>query len=60
MIGQAGERGTLTPGKRADFLVLEANPLDDIRNTTRLASIWHGGKQIVPFAQRPAASFAQP
>ncbi len=60
VIGQADERGTLTPGKRADFLVLEANPLDDIRNTARLASIWHGGKQIVPFAQRPALSTSPP
>ncbi len=42
------DRGTLTPGKRADFLVLEANPLDDIHNTTRLASVWHGGRQVLP------------
>ncbi len=60
VIGQADERGTLTPGKRADFLVLEANPLDDIRNTTRLTAVWHGGKQVMPFAQRPAASTGQP
>ena len=53
VIGQADDRGTLEPGKRADFLVLEANPLDDIRNTTRLAAVWHGGKAVVPFMQRP-------
>jgi len=29
-------RGVLAPGKRADFLVLDANPLDDIRNTRRI------------------------
>ena len=60
VIGQTDERGTLAPGKRADFLVLEANPLDDIRNTMRLAAVWHGGKQIVPFAQRPADSTSPP
>ena len=42
------DRGILTPGKRADFLVLAANPVDDIRNTRRLVSIWHDGKEIVP------------
>ena len=46
VIGQENERGTLTPGKRADFLVLDANPLDDIRNTTRLSAVWHGGKRV--------------
>ena len=48
VIGQEDARGTLTPGKRADFLVLDANPLDDIRNTTRLSAVWHGGKLITP------------
>ena len=48
VIGQISDRGTLAPGKRADFLVLAANPLDDIRNTTRLAAVWHAGKAIVP------------
>ena len=52
VIGQAADRGTLEAGKRADFLVLEANPLDDIRNTTRIAAIWHAGKSITPFVQR--------
>lgn len=48
VIGQENERGTLTRGKRADFLVLDANPLDDIRNTMRLAAVWHGGNLITP------------
>jgi imidazolonepropionase-like amidohydrolase len=45
MLG-ASDRGTLQKGKRADFLVLEANPLDDIRNTRKLVSIWHAGREI--------------
>lgn len=47
-IGQGRDRGTLEPGKRADFLVLDADPLDDIRNTERIAMIWHGGKPVMP------------
>jgi len=39
---------TLEPGKRADFLLLTASPLDDIRNTTKLAAIYHGGARVEP------------
>ena len=43
----ASDRGTLEIGKNADFLVLNGNPLDDIRNTTHLETIYHHGKLIV-------------
>ncbi|MFM9971303.1 MAG: amidohydrolase family protein [Burkholderiales bacterium] len=33
------DAGTLAPGKSADFLVLDANPLDDIANTRRISSV---------------------
>jgi imidazolonepropionase-like amidohydrolase len=39
------DRGTLTPGKLADFVVLTANPLDDITNTEKIAAVWHRGKK---------------
>jgi imidazolonepropionase-like amidohydrolase len=39
------DRGTLAPGKLADFVVLTANPLDDITNTEKIASVWHRGKK---------------
>jgi imidazolonepropionase-like amidohydrolase len=48
ILGDGKNRGTLEPGKRADFLLLAANPLDDIRNTTRLVAIYHGGRRIEP------------
>jgi imidazolonepropionase-like amidohydrolase len=47
MLG-ASDRGTLEKGKSADFIVLSADPLEDIRNTRRLVSIWHGGREIKP------------
>jgi imidazolonepropionase-like amidohydrolase len=40
------DRGTLAPGKRADFLVLDANPLDDIRNTRRIARMYLAGEEV--------------
>jgi imidazolonepropionase-like amidohydrolase len=33
------DTGTLEPGKSADFLVLDANPLDDITNTRRMSAV---------------------
>jgi imidazolonepropionase-like amidohydrolase len=38
--------GTLEKGKWADFLVLTANPLDDIRNTRKIESVWIGGVRV--------------
>ena len=40
------DAGTLEVGKRADFLVLEANPLDDITNTRRIASVYLNGEEV--------------
>lgn len=40
------ELGTIEPGKHADFLVLEASPLDDMRNIRRQHSVWIGGQRI--------------
>jgi imidazolonepropionase-like amidohydrolase len=40
------EVGTLEKGKLADFVVLSANPLDDIRNTRTIESVWIGGVRV--------------
>jgi imidazolonepropionase-like amidohydrolase len=40
--------GTLEPGKWADFLVLNANPLTDIRNTRQIDSVWIAGRRLTP------------
>jgi imidazolonepropionase-like amidohydrolase len=42
----ADQFGTLAPGKWADFVVLAANPLDDIRNTRKLESVWIAGNRV--------------
>ncbi len=38
--------GTLEPGKRADFIVLDANPLDDIVNTRKIAAVYMRGEAV--------------
>jgi imidazolonepropionase-like amidohydrolase len=44
--GRAGEFGTIQIGAAADLLVLAANPLDNIRNTRTIQSVWIGGRKI--------------
>jgi imidazolonepropionase-like amidohydrolase len=39
------DSGTIATGKSADFIVLDANPLDDIKNTRKIADVYiRGGK----------------
>ena len=38
--------GTLEPGKWADLVVLNANPLDDIANTRQIDSVWIAGRRL--------------
>ena len=39
-------KGSLKRGLDADFLVLDANPLDDITNTRRISRIVINGSEI--------------
>jgi imidazolonepropionase-like amidohydrolase len=38
--------GVLAEGKEADFLVLDANPLDNITNTQRISKIYIKGREV--------------
>jgi imidazolonepropionase-like amidohydrolase len=40
------DMGTVANGKTADFVVLDANPLDDIRNVRRISSVYLRGKEV--------------
>ena len=40
------DTGTIEAGKSADFVVLEANPLEDITNTRRIESVYLRGEEV--------------
>ena len=40
------DTGTIAAGRNADFIVLDANPLDDITNTRRIASVYLRGVAV--------------
>jgi len=43
-IGREADLGSLEPGKMADLVVLDRNPLTDIRNTLSISSVMQGGR----------------
>lgn len=45
-LGRAASQGTIDVGKRADLLMLDADPLVDIRNTTGIAAVIIRGKLV--------------
>lgn len=45
-LGIANIFGTLSEGKKANFIVLNSNPADDMKNTRDIAEIWKNGEII--------------
>src|SRR5690606_34692581 len=45
-VGLDPDLGKIEAGKYADFVVLEQNPLDDIRNTRTIESVWINGNRV--------------
>ena len=43
-LGATDSLGTIEPGKRADLVLLDANPLQDIRNTTKILAVVAAGR----------------
>jgi imidazolonepropionase-like amidohydrolase/Tol biopolymer transport system component len=53
-VGAVDDLGTLGPGKLADLVLLNANPLADIRNTRSIWRVIKAGRVFDPAALRPA------
>ena len=45
-LGMEGRLGTIEKGKLADLVLLDANPLDDIRNTQKIAAVIVNGRYL--------------
>jgi hypothetical protein len=45
-LGRADLYGTVAAGRRADLVLLDANPLDDIANTRRIRAVILGGRHL--------------
>lgn len=45
-LGIEDKNGTVETGKYADLLLLDANPLDDIRTTRRISGIFVNGRWL--------------
>ncbi|SEW46557.1 Imidazolonepropionase [Chitinophaga sp. YR573] len=46
LLGINKQVGTLTPGKKADFMILEGDPSQDINNTRTIIEVWKNGKKV--------------
>lgn len=55
-VGAGEDLGTLEPGKLADIVLLDKNPLEDIRNTQTIWRVIKGGWLFDPEKLRPPAS----
>ena len=45
-LGMADSLGTTADGKLAELMLLDANPLDDIRSVSRVQAVWRGGRYL--------------
>jgi imidazolonepropionase-like amidohydrolase len=58
ILGGAKQFGTLQTGRAAEFIVLDANPLDDIRNTEKLSAVWQAGKTVPSVSAKSTSTSA--
>jgi imidazolonepropionase-like amidohydrolase len=57
---QMSDVGTVATGKTADFVVLDANPLDDITNTRKISAVYLRGTEVDRAALRTKMMAAAP
>ena len=55
LCGVGAEVGTVEVGKRADLIVVGANPLDDIDNVRRLRLVFKDGRTVADHRDRAEA-----
>jgi cytosine/adenosine deaminase-related metal-dependent hydrolase len=48
VLGRADEIGTLEPGKRADLVIVDGDPLRDIGRMARIDAVMKGGEVLTP------------
>jgi imidazolonepropionase-like amidohydrolase len=46
------DRGRIVPGLRADLVLVEGNPTEDITVTRRIKRVWSGGKEVEPVVEK--------
>jgi len=51
--------GSIGPGKVADLVLLEANPLESLRNLRRIVTVWVGGRPLDAEARRRIRTAAE-
>lgn len=58
IFGAENKTGSVAAGKKADLILLEANPADDLENLKKINTVFIGGKPVNPFeliAETPVA-----
>jgi len=63
-LGRTEELGVIAPGRRADLVLLSADPLADIHNTTKIQAVWLHGKYFdcaasTPYSKPPSTAPAK-
>jgi imidazolonepropionase-like amidohydrolase len=59
-LGMLDSLGTISPGRLADLVVLDANPLQDIRNTRRIVAVVANGRVFSTEERQELVRLARP
>jgi imidazolonepropionase-like amidohydrolase len=58
VMGMENVSGTIEPGKRADIILVDGNPLENISDIRRVSTVFAGGKMYQPPALWKSVGFA--